>query len=724
MAETFYKGENQILYIYDGSSWLPIACLTSNSFDEDVEMLDTTTTDNAGWKTSRPLNQSYRISFEGVQIVTDEITPTRYSYNLLKVFKRNRTQISWKIESDIDTEEGLGYITELSESAPVGELLSFSGTIEGYGKPDATTYYVSNSGSDANSGLTKDDTLANHPFMSTYTGSIVLKPNDTVLMNKGDIWSIASPTDHYLTISVDGEENKMIKTSNYGTGNLPLIKITTASDYAVVYADGKAYFTFEGIAIQHHSKTYNTNENRCGILLDGNTNPCHDVLIKDCEISNIPHEGIRGLVDCYNITIGNPNATTTATETAYSNKIFDFGYAGIGLEGTNPSDLISNNKIIYNYVHDCSRTTSTDAYGIYLSAVLGSTDWPKSCDMSYNNVQNINGWEAIDIHGGEQININNNYIEKFGARGITALESIVGALTPICKTINIKNNTIVQPDTGWIAGNEENFIKVEGVDVVIENNDLSHSTQPTTGLFGGIYLKETENAIVRGNKIYNSATGGKVGISAVDTTETTLIEKNFVNSWSLGAFVSVDAETVNIQNNIFTNIITKGIYMSGGVGATTTINLLNNVILTNTNNYCIYYLSTIQVGGVLNIKNNIIGRTTSGANLQVACGGAVNGTLNCDYNLYWNATANYFQYGGSYINLATWQSNGFDANTPNTVESLDPLFIDAGGSLALDTDYKLQATSPAKGFGVDVGLTDDYFDNLVNTPPDIGVNQT
>ena len=142
MAETFYKGENQILYIYDGSSWLPIVCLTSNSFDEDVEMLDTTTTDNAGWKTSRPLNQSYRISFEGVQIITDETTPTRYSYDLLKVFKRNRTQISWKIESDIDTEEGEGYITNLSEASAVGEYITFNGVIEGYGEPTATTTFT------------------------------------------------------------------------------------------------------------------------------------------------------------------------------------------------------------------------------------------------------------------------------------------------------------------------------------------------------------------------------------------------------------------------------------------------------------------------------------------------------------------------------------------------------------------------------------------------------
>ena len=136
MAETFYKGEEQILYLVVDSVDCPIACLTENSFSEDVEMLDTTTTDNAGWRTSRPLNQSYTISFSGIQIITDETTPTRYSLDLLRVLKRARTQVDWKIGVDgVFEQTGSGYITELQENAPVGEYLSFSGTIEGYGSP-------------------------------------------------------------------------------------------------------------------------------------------------------------------------------------------------------------------------------------------------------------------------------------------------------------------------------------------------------------------------------------------------------------------------------------------------------------------------------------------------------------------------------------------------------------------------------------------------------------
>jgi len=139
MAETFYKGKEQILFIVIDSVDCPIACLTENSFSESVEMLDTTTVDNEGWKTSRPLNQNYSIDFSGIQIITDETTITKYSYNLLVGLKRDRVKIKWKTLIDTSTiyheQHGSGYITNLSEAAAVGDFLTFDGTIEGYGKP-------------------------------------------------------------------------------------------------------------------------------------------------------------------------------------------------------------------------------------------------------------------------------------------------------------------------------------------------------------------------------------------------------------------------------------------------------------------------------------------------------------------------------------------------------------------------------------------------------------
>ena len=54
--------------------------------------------------------------------------------------KRDRILLQWRIEvNGVFSDTGSGYITELIENATSGELLSFSGTIEGYGNPTIQT---------------------------------------------------------------------------------------------------------------------------------------------------------------------------------------------------------------------------------------------------------------------------------------------------------------------------------------------------------------------------------------------------------------------------------------------------------------------------------------------------------------------------------------------------------------------------------------------------------
>jgi surface protein len=141
----FINGENRILYIKINGEFLPIGCLTGDSFSETVEMLNTTTRDNAGWATSTPTTQSYNISFEGLVIKTSFLTggdTTKVSFDRLKELKRNRTLIEWKSE-DIDNtfvESGKGFITELSDSSSIDDFISFNASIVGYGKPNETSF--------------------------------------------------------------------------------------------------------------------------------------------------------------------------------------------------------------------------------------------------------------------------------------------------------------------------------------------------------------------------------------------------------------------------------------------------------------------------------------------------------------------------------------------------------------------------------------------------------
>lgn len=134
-----FKGEERILYIKISGEYFPIGCLSENSFSESSETIDTTTRDNAGWITSRPTMQSYNISFSGIQVNSTIAggDSNVASYDRLKELKRDRQLLDWKIQGTNFpiVDYGKAYITDISESAPVGELITFSGTLNGYGKP-------------------------------------------------------------------------------------------------------------------------------------------------------------------------------------------------------------------------------------------------------------------------------------------------------------------------------------------------------------------------------------------------------------------------------------------------------------------------------------------------------------------------------------------------------------------------------------------------------------
>ncbi len=132
----FINGTYKVLSIKQDDVYLPIGCLTENSFEESVDMLDTTTRDNSnGWKTSRPVGQQYSISFSGL-VTAESLIGGVVTYNDLRNIKRGRQLIEWKVEADVGaTEYGGGYINNLSDTAAIDEFVSFSGSIVGFGEP-------------------------------------------------------------------------------------------------------------------------------------------------------------------------------------------------------------------------------------------------------------------------------------------------------------------------------------------------------------------------------------------------------------------------------------------------------------------------------------------------------------------------------------------------------------------------------------------------------------
>ena len=94
------KGSQSLFYIVKNGIEIPVGCLTSNPIDESAEMMETTTRDNEGWRTSIPMMQSYSIALEGFMTMDDPNSVKNIiSYRELRKIKRNREQIVWKIKT-------------------------------------------------------------------------------------------------------------------------------------------------------------------------------------------------------------------------------------------------------------------------------------------------------------------------------------------------------------------------------------------------------------------------------------------------------------------------------------------------------------------------------------------------------------------------------------------------------------------------------------------------
>lgn len=145
------KGEDSIFFIKYNNVWCPIACETSNSLSENVEMINTTTRDNAGWKTERPTTQSYSISLEAVLKIDNETENNNVlSYHKIRKMKRDLTLIEWKRETWAGwyIDEGRAHIIDIGDSNTVGEEITFTLDLNGYGAPLEDTARVNVLGED------------------------------------------------------------------------------------------------------------------------------------------------------------------------------------------------------------------------------------------------------------------------------------------------------------------------------------------------------------------------------------------------------------------------------------------------------------------------------------------------------------------------------------------------------------------------------------------------
>ena len=132
------KGEGLILYVHDGTLYRPAACLTSNSLDTELGIIEAQTKCAPGVVEKQAGGFSYTLTADAIAIDTTSVggDNTKASHDYLLTVQQAKTPVNWKMDSGSTslTYYGNGIITSLGLEAPAGdEFATFSLTIDGSG---------------------------------------------------------------------------------------------------------------------------------------------------------------------------------------------------------------------------------------------------------------------------------------------------------------------------------------------------------------------------------------------------------------------------------------------------------------------------------------------------------------------------------------------------------------------------------------------------------------
>jgi hypothetical protein len=133
---TFIKGDAVILSIYDGTDYLPVGCLTSNSLSLTRNVIETQNKCAPGQIIRKAGSSSSEISFEATYISTDA---SKTDFNALFEFINvtSGTTQDWKMTSNQSSPVayyGTAVLSDLELSAAAGdEFATYSGTLQNSG---------------------------------------------------------------------------------------------------------------------------------------------------------------------------------------------------------------------------------------------------------------------------------------------------------------------------------------------------------------------------------------------------------------------------------------------------------------------------------------------------------------------------------------------------------------------------------------------------------------
>lgn len=362
-----------------------------------------------------------------------------------------------------------GQLSFTTNSATAVPAVTLSGTGVNPGGTSAncsgTTYYVSTSGSDSNSGVSATSPWRTVAKVVGFEPS--LRQGDCVLFQRGGVWS------EELKISnIHGSQSFPITFSNYGTGNLPVLDGGSTRLYGIVDAsnDGESassYVTVDGFEIR--------NATRGGIIFTALAQP--GITIQNNYVHNNGYGAYSGACSgCFGVDDGNYGYNEAIAFVgypvgAYGAKILnntvaiEGGHNSIMIDKDTGSPSIRGNHVGPGCSHNCidfKRATgmmvSKNIVNCSTSVTVNGSTYPGCNANALYTEQDDTFTETGTYEENVAYGAASGY-PCFGANGATS------GLGPI--TLKYYNNTCY---AGSVHSNAFNVSSCFGGNLTIENN--------------------------------------------------------------------------------------------------------------------------------------------------------------------------------------------------------------------------------------------------------------
>ena len=279
---------------------------------------------------------------------------------------------------------------------PLCTILFLLPTLVGPTKAQATTYYVSLSGNDSNSG-----TSASSPFRTLSRAVKPLRPGDTLYI-RGGLWTERIDL---MNNNTTGTSGNYIKTAGYPGEKVTLQHADSIeNDYGPIKARGtRGYLTFENLILDGSHSTNKTNWE----LVSGN----HHFILRNLEIKNFKDNGLliygANDVQIINCSIHDQISLSGQPGQRWYGIYFHHGSNGL-LQGNkvynNPGGgmhlypgPISNLVVRSNAVYNNNKLASSSVGGII---VQGSSSSIIYNTQIYNNLVYKNGTSSSGLASG------------------------------------------------------------------------------------------------------------------------------------------------------------------------------------------------------------------------------------------------------------------------------------------------------------------------------------